>query len=136
MKNPAFVLAAALAVACGLVVLTEAQVPRDHVKTPTSLVTTTVINCADDCEIVAAQTSGDLKISVYALCLYVDADVTVYFESATTSISGEWDLGAAGEAHAVCLQMGDLPYFSTAASAALNIELDAANDVDGFVVWN
>ena len=92
------------------------------------------INCATsgDNTLVAAVT--DKKIRVLAICIVLSDATTIRFESGAggTALTGQMEVGANG---GFVLPYNPVGWFETADSALLNLELSAANNADGFIVY-
>lgn len=88
-----------------------------------------------DKEIVAAVAGK--KISVHAMCLGVSANGTIRFESGAggTALTGIMDVKTAASPN-WHLAYSNVPWFQTAAGAALSIEAVITGDVDGFIVYS
>jgi hypothetical protein len=82
-----------------------------------------------DNTILAAQGAGK-KIRVLSVFLVASAAVTVRFESGAsgTALTGQMSLAANG---GFVLPYNEFGWFETGANALLNLELNAANSVDG-----
>lgn len=86
-----------------------------------------------DNEVVAAVAGK--KICVLSFGIVAAGDVDAKFRSGTTDITGLMDLAAAGNGLVAAPSFPGYHHFETAAGAALNLNLSAAVNVGGWVVY-